>query len=64
MTATLSEPQARALRLIGGAGTIDLVTARKWLIAESTLRSLTTLGLLTKESPCSTNGWVTRWSKT
>lgn len=48
---TLTEPQARALRLIAEAGPVTLPTARRWLITHATLRSLVRRGILVKHEP-------------
>lgn len=49
---TLTEPQGRALRLVAEHGSMTLVTARRLLVNESTLRSLERRGLLSGE-------WIT-----
>ena len=59
---TLSEPQARALRLVRENEPLTIVKARRFLISENTLRSLVHKGLVVYEGPSAHNCWSSKWT--
>ena len=61
-TDTLSEPQVRALRLLRENEPLNIVTARRFLISENTLRSLVHKGLVAYEGPSARNRWSSKWT--